>query len=766
MFGALTGSPAAGGTWSPALSGAGTYTYTQTATSPCVVNNNAQVVVTVQSAPASAGSNGTLSLCSTTTLTTGLLFGALTGSPAAGGTWSPALAGAGTYTYTQVATSPCVTNNTATVVVTVQSTPASAGSNGTLSLCSTTTLTTGLLFGALTGSPAAGGTWSPALAGAGTYTYTQVATSPCTVDNTAQVMVSVVTALTWYQDLDGDGYGNSAVSQLTCNNLAPAYSLVGGDCNDAVAAINPGATEICYNNIDDNCDGNKSEGCTAVVVNMTQSYNNSTLFSLSVAVAAVAYSYPGATTLAYRFYITNTATGAFREFTQTSRYATIPAAIHSFNTAYTIKASAVINGEDVAYAGNTITVNSPDIPTVKLSAANCGSVLPTLTSTVSSEAALTPAGASALTYTFRIRLTSDNGPSPTYGEVTTTSRFIGANSMGVALQYGTSYTVTVKYGFLYQGNPYSSAYGAECTITTPSIVTLSLAAPVCGTRLPSMGTTVTSSSGTNAVKYRFHRRLVGGLTYSETLPSTSRFSSMIAMNQGSVALTYATDYLVSVQHSVLVNGVETWSAYGPECLVKTPFAPFSELVTSQCGTEGAAYEVPMRTTQINATAVAGVSYRFILQQFDINSDPTFYAEITRSVNWFTLDMFVPALTAGAEYVVSVVVTDAYGTGYGKDCTIRVPLLAREIATVDVKVPFSAMAYPNPFTNNFVIDVKTRSESAVSLKVYDMIGRLVDQREVKVSDLGTSPIGDNYPSGVYNVIVTQGDEVRTVRVVKR
>ena len=66
----------------------------------------------------------------------------------------------------------------------------------------------------------------------------------------------------------------------------------------------------------------------------------------------------------------------------------------------------------------------------------------------------------------------------------------------------------------------------------------------------------------------------------------------------------------------------------------------------------------------------------------------------------------------------------------------------------------------------MIDVTTRSEAVVHLKVYDMIGRLIDQRDVEVSNLETSPIGDNYPSGVYNVVVTQGDEVKTVRVVKR
>jgi hypothetical protein len=28
------------------------------------------------------------------------------------------------------------------------------------------------------------------------------------------------------------------------------------------------------------------------------------------------------------------------------------------------------------------------------------------------------------------------------------------------------------------------------------------------------------------------------------------------------------------------------------------------------------------------------------------------------------------------------------------------------------------------------------------------------------------LGNNYPSGVYNVIVTQGEDVKTLRVIKR
>jgi hypothetical protein len=77
-------------------------------------------VVTVTAAPASAGNNGSILLCAGITLTETLLYNALTGSPAAGGTWSPTIptsgSVAGTYTYTQ-GSSPCAVN-TATVTVT------------------------------------------------------------------------------------------------------------------------------------------------------------------------------------------------------------------------------------------------------------------------------------------------------------------------------------------------------------------------------------------------------------------------------------------------------------------------------------------------------------------------------------------------------------------------------------------------------------------------------------------------------------------------
>ena len=188
LFAELGGTPDSGGTWSPDLAGAGTYTYTVAATAPCTTDATSEVTVTERPAP-DAGTDGTLTVCEGDTVTEAQLFAELGGTPDTGGTWSPALAGAGTYTYTVAATAPCTTDETSEVTVTERLAP-DAGTDGTLSICEGDTVTDAQLFAELGGTPDSGGTWSPALAGAGTYTYTVAATAPCTTDETSEVTVS------------------------------------------------------------------------------------------------------------------------------------------------------------------------------------------------------------------------------------------------------------------------------------------------------------------------------------------------------------------------------------------------------------------------------------------------------------------------------------------------------------------------------------------------------------------------------------------------
>ena len=60
-------------------------------------------------------------------------------------------------------------------------------------------------------------------------------------------------ALAWHPDADGDGYGDPLVFAAACTQPS-GWVADATDCDDARAAVNPAATELC-DGLDDDCDG-------------------------------------------------------------------------------------------------------------------------------------------------------------------------------------------------------------------------------------------------------------------------------------------------------------------------------------------------------------------------------------------------------------------------------------------------------------------------------------------------------------------------------
>lgn len=60
--------------------------------------------------------------------------------------------------------------------------------------------------------------------------------------------------VTFYEDLDGDGYGTTVSTTQACSKPS-GYAAQPGDCDDTDASVHPGAVEFACDGIDQDCDG-------------------------------------------------------------------------------------------------------------------------------------------------------------------------------------------------------------------------------------------------------------------------------------------------------------------------------------------------------------------------------------------------------------------------------------------------------------------------------------------------------------------------------
>ena len=148
---------------------------------------------------------------------------------------------------------------------------------------------------------------------------------------------------------------------------------------------------------------------------------------------------------------------------------------------------------------------------------------------------------------------------------------------------------------------------------------------------------------------------------------------------------------------------------------------------------------------------------------------TRYAETVS--RWFYLKSLIGGGLYSTAYTISVAVKyNGVWANYGDECIVTTPSapLTRpvDLETETDLSTFSVTGYPNPYTNTFKLDITTQSIATIEVRVYDMIGKLIEVRNSGVAELGTMEIGDRYATGIYNVIVTQGTEVKTLRMIKK
>jgi hypothetical protein len=315
--------------------------------------------------------------------------------------------------------------------------------------------------------------------------------------------------------------------------------------------------------------------------------------------------------------------------------------------------------------------------------------------------------------------------------------------------YATTYTVEVSV----KSNGFFRAYGAPCNVTTPAIPnSTSIANPVCGSTLTSIFNTIYCVQVPSASGYRF--RVRNGSTVVGTVDRTVNRFSLADLGIANVAFgtTYTVDVLLAFGGTFRPE-----SEYGPTCTFNTPATPgTSRVIQPSCGST-----INSRWTVIYAQQVTGAQgYKFVVT----NGAQT--REFVTPNSRFQLQQLAGGAAANTAYTIRVDVL--YNSSYVQGtvlCTITTSAGMTRQTDAALAI-YEVSAYPNPYAETFKLNVNTSSEDQVSVQVYDMLGRQVEARQASVANITNLEIGSQYPSGVYNIVVTQGSNVKTVRVVKR
>jgi len=85
--------------------------------------------------------------------------------------------------------------------------------------------------------------------------------------------------------------------------------------------------------------------------------------------------------------------------------------------------------------------------------------------------------------------------------------------------------------------------------------------------------------------------------------------------------------------------------------------------------------------------------------------------------------------------------------------------------VNEEKAFTAVATPNPSSNQFTIEMSSSSDARVTLKMLDITGRILDVK-TGLSPNGTVQVAGTYRPGIYFAELIQGDKKVRLKLLKQ
>jgi len=268
------------------------------------------------------------------------------------------------------------------------------------------------------------------------------------------------------------------------------------------------------------------------------------------------------------------------------------------------------------------------------------------------------------------------------------------------------------------------------------------------------GTTISLSGSLGVITWQ------KSINWSASAPTWTNVTNAVrsTLNTGNITASTAYRAIVSIGLCFTLTS--------DKVVVNVPLAPVSKVITATATTPaGTTAKAAICTSSaVKVLSIAAGSIGSIQWQSSTTSATAGFSDILGAKG---SNYLINNASAGANYYratftnsCGLSVTTAAITVYYKECTQVIARVKEELAN------FGVIASPNPFTESFNLNLTTASKDKVTVMVYDMLGKLIETREFSPSEVLELQVGARYASGVYNVILTQGENAKKLLVIKQ
>ncbi|MFN8153734.1 MAG: T9SS type A sorting domain-containing protein [Bacteroidia bacterium] len=672
----------------------GNYTVTVTSASGSAVSS--PVAVTVNAKPANTITySGSLSVCAgaTQTLTSSATSATYLWSTGAT-TQSITTGTAGSYTVTATSTSGCSTTSASVAITSVAVTSASITAQGSTTLCSGGSVVLQANAGSSYLWSNGATTQSITATAAGNYNVRVTYSTGCS-STSANTAVSVGTAPTPTITAGGPTTFCTGGSVTLTASSGTAYLWSNGATTQSITATTAGNYTVRVS---------QSGGCSATSSATTVSIGSAPTPTITAG---------GATTFCSGGSVTLTASAGTAYLW--SNGATTQAVTISAAGSYTVRVSQS-GGCSATSSATTVTVNTVSTPTI------------------------TPSGSTALCPGSSVSLSASTGTAYLWSNGST-AKTISVSSAG-------SYTVRVS-----QSNG-CSALSAATAVTVGSAPTPTISAS--GPTTFCTGGSVTLTSATTGTAYLWS---TGATTQAITVTASGNYNVRVTQSGGCSATSANTTVTVgtgtapiptitaggattfcnggSVQLTASTGTAYLWSnGATTQAISATATGNYNVRVSQSNGcsatsTSTAVTVNPTATFSINVSGplsfCAGGNVKFTVT----NSTATTYVWYKNNVVQYTGPSTTYTVTTAGVYKMRAQLGSCgvFSIPY----TVTVP--CREGETMEGQLNF--VAYPNPFTSNTTFAFELDKDQAVSIRLYDATGKLIDA----IMDQAQMPAGE-------------------------